>query len=67
MHKLAARIRMHRAEHRIHQGALAQQLGYSRATLSFWENGHVRPSIQAIQKLAQILDVSVEQVLKELE
>jgi transcriptional regulator with XRE-family HTH domain len=67
MHKLAARIRMHRAEHRIHQGALAQQLGYSRATLSFWENGHVRPSIQAIQKLAQILNIPLEQAIKETE
>jgi putative transcriptional regulator len=67
MEKLAARIRMHRAEHRIHQGALAEQLGYSRATLSFWENGHVRPSTRAIQKLAEILGIPVEQALKEIE
>ena len=67
MDKLAARIRMHRAEHRIPQDTFADQLGVSRQSISFWENAHVVPNSKIIRKLAAILNIPVEQALKELE
>jgi DNA-binding XRE family transcriptional regulator len=67
MQRLAARIRMHRAEHRIPQDTFADQLGVSRQSISFWENAHVAPNAKTIRKLAAILNVPVEKVLEELE
>ena len=67
MDQFAARIRMHRALHRIDQNELATQLGVSRTIISYWENGHVRPNTKAVRKLAEVLGIPVEQALKEIE
>lgn len=46
------------------QSELAEQLGVNTTTVSRWENGQNAPSSEMIQKIATILDVKPERLLK---
>ena len=60
---MAERLRNLRAEKGMGQNALAEALGVSNASISYWENGKQEPSVSAIYKLAVYFDVSVDYLL----
>lgn len=54
---------------RIQKGFIRQQdfaaaIGVKQSTLSMWENGHSKPEIETIKKLAEVLEVSVAEILE---
>ena len=46
------------------QSELAEKLGVTVTTLSRWENGQSTPNAEMIQKIADILEVPTERLLK---
>ena len=66
--KLENRIRVFRAEHRMSQSDLANQIGVSRKTISTIEVGRFIPSTVIALKIARYFGVFVEDIfsLKEM-
>lgn len=60
---IAERLKMLRAEKGVGQNELAEQLGLSNASISYWENAKQEPSASAIFKLSQYFDVSSDYLL----
>ena len=60
--KIRNRIRVYRAEHRLSQAELAEQIGVSRKTISTIEVGRFVPSTVIALKIARHFGVSVEDV-----
>ena len=60
--KIANRIRVNRAEHRLSQAELAEHIGVSRKTISTIEVGRFVPSTVTALKIARHFGVSVEDV-----
>ena len=60
---VAERIKTLRNEMGIGQNLLAQELGLSNASISYWENAKQEPSAQAIFKLAEYFGVSADYIL----
>ena len=58
------RIRAARAEKKLTQKELAQQVGIPYQTLQFWENGKRNPKIDNLQRVADALDVDVNWLLR---
>lgn len=48
------------------QEELAKKLGYSKASVSNWENGYSNPSLQDAFKVAQILNEDINVLFLEL-
>jgi len=67
--KLENRIRVFRAEHRLSQSDLADQIGVSRKTISTIEVGRFIPSTIIALKIARYFKVAVEDIftLKEVD
>ncbi len=67
--KLENRIRVFRAEHRLSQSDLADQIGVSRKTISTIEVGRFIPSTIIALKIARYFKVVVEDIftLKEVD
>ena len=67
--KLENRIRVFRAEHRLSQGDLANNIGVSRKTISTIEVGRFIPSTIIALKIARHFGVPVEEIfsLKEVD
>lgn len=67
--KLENRIHVFRAEHRLSQSDLANEIGVSRKTISTIEVGKFIPSTVIALKIAQFFKVPVEEIftLKEVE
>lgn len=63
--EVAQRLKALRKERRWSQEELAQAAGVDQHQLSRYENGHAVPSAEALVKLAQALDVSVDYLLIE--
>lgn len=53
-----------RARHNLNQSELAETAGVSRQTVSLIERGNYSPSITLALRLAQILDVRVEELFE---
>jgi len=53
------RLRVLRAERRISQMTLAQEVGVSQATFSTWETAYFEPDDDMKRKIARALDVTV--------
>lgn len=53
-----------RARHNLNQSELAESAGVSRQTVSLIERGNYSPSITLALRLAQILDVRVEELFE---
>lgn len=66
MPNIRDRIRTYRETHNTNQQQLADLLGVTRQCVSYWENGRTKPNITQILKLAAILQIPVEQALREL-
>lgn len=47
----------------ISQAQLAMMLGVTQGSVSAWETGRWEPSIDMIRKIAQILDVTVDELI----
>ena len=60
---MAERLRALRVDKGIGQNALADALGISNASISYWENGKQEPSARAIYKLAVYFDVTTDYLL----
>lgn len=63
MKKFPARLKAYRLNKGLTQTELAQKAGVNQGTYSRWEKGELEPSPGNILRLAQCLDVSVEQLL----
>jgi transcriptional regulator with XRE-family HTH domain len=57
---LGSRIRLRRLSRGIRLSAMAKAIGYDRGYLSHVENNEVTPSVELVEKIAQYLEVSVQ-------
>ena len=53
-----------RTQHNLSQGDLANELNVSRQSISKWENGNSTPDLEKIIKLAEIFNVSLDELIK---
>ncbi len=53
-----------RTQHNLSQGDLANELNVSRQSISKWENGNSTPDLEKIVKLAEIFNVSLDELIK---
>ena len=53
-----------RTQHNLSQGDLANELDVSRQSISKWENGNSTPDLEKIVKLAEIFNVSLDELIK---
>ena len=53
-----------RTQHNLSQGYLANELNVSRQSISKWENGNSTPDLDKIVKLAEIFNVSLDELIK---
>jgi len=56
-----------RTQHNLSQGDLANELNVSRQSISKWENGNSTPDLEKIIKLAEIFNVSLNELIKDEE
>ena len=56
-----------RTRHNLSQGDLANALNVSRQSISKWENGNSTPDLEKIVKLAEIFNVSLDELIKNKE
>ncbi|WP_143463493.1 helix-turn-helix transcriptional regulator [Levilactobacillus enshiensis] len=63
--KLQAALIAHRKQHHWTQADLAERLFLSRQTISNWENGRTYPDIQSLILLANLYQVTVDDLVKE--
>ncbi len=62
---IGEKIRNLRKDNRISQEELAEKLSVSSQSVSLWENGQTAPSIENIVAIANIFNVSTDELLKE--
>lgn len=60
---LGYRLRQLREEHNMSQENLAQKLYLTRQTISSWERNRSQPDISMLQSLAEIYQVSIDEIL----
>ena len=63
MNKVNSMIRLLRAEKGFSQEQLAEQLHVTRQAVSNWETGKTQPDIETLTRMAELFDVSVEQLI----
>ena len=63
MTKISKNIKKLRTAQNISQEALAERLFISRQAVSSWENDRTQPDIEMIGKLAEVFNVSVEELI----
>lgn len=56
-------IKKFREQKGLTQDALAEKLNVTRQALSNWERGKTQPDIETLQKISEILEVSVEELI----
>ena len=54
-----------RKKHGFTQNELAEKLKYSDNTISRWEHAEITPSVETLEKIAEIYNVPIESLLKE--
>jgi transcriptional regulator with XRE-family HTH domain len=52
-------------EKKIHQKDLAQQIGVSKVTVSYWCNNQTLPSIETLGSIAKVLNVRIADLIVE--
>ena len=62
---LGEKIKKYREEKKITQVEVAEILGVKPATISKYEAGTLEPNIESLKKLAELFEVSVDELLKE--
>ncbi len=63
MTKISKNIKRLRMLQNMSQEELAQKLFVSRQAVSSWENGRTQPDLEMIQKLSELFDIQVEELL----
>lgn len=61
------KLREIRTQKRYKQNEIAEQIGVSPAAVHHWETGACEPSIANLKKLAEVLDCTVDDLLKDQE
>ena len=62
---LGKKIKKYREENKMTQIEVAEVLGVKPATISKYEAGTLEPNIESLKKLAELFEVSVDELLKE--
>lgn len=63
MHIVGENIRKKREEKGLSQEALAGALNVTRQTVSSWETGRTEPDLDTLHRIAQLLEVTVEELI----
>ena len=61
---LGEKIKLYRESKNMTQIEIAESLGVKPATISKYESGTLEPNIESLKKLAEIFNVSVDELLK---
>lgn len=62
---LGKKIKLYRENKNMTQVEVAEALGVKPATVSKYESGALEPNIESLKKIAEIFDVSVDELIKE--
>ena len=62
---LGEKIKLYRENKNMTQNEVAETLGVKAATISKYEAGTLEPNIESLKKLAELFDVSIDELLKE--
>lgn len=62
---LGEKIKLYRENKNMTQVEVAEALGVKPATVSKYESGALEPNIESLKKIAEIFDVSVDELIKE--
>lgn len=63
MSKVGNNIQKFRKERNMTQDQLAEELNVTRQAVSNWETNKTQPDIETLEKLAEVLEVSVEELI----
>lgn len=63
MPKISKNIKKLRAERNLTQDALAEKVHVTRQAISSWENDKTKPDIEALEKLAEVFGVDIEELI----
>jgi len=64
---LGEKLKLYRENKKMTQVEIAEALGVKPATISKYESGTLEPNIESLKKLAEIFDISIDEMLKEEE
>lgn len=64
MTTFAKQLKTYRQARQLSQEALAKQLSISRQSISKWENNEATPDLDNLVKLADVLEVSLDELVK---
>lgn len=65
MTMISENIRFYRKTNNMSQDELAEKLGVSRQSISFWENGQTQPTLENVIALAKIFNISSDALLSQ--
>lgn len=60
---LSDNIRSYRKKNNLSQDELAEKIGVSRQSVSFWETGQTQPTLDNIISLSKIFNISSDELL----
>ncbi len=63
MHTTGENIRKYREQKKASQEEMAQALNVTRQTVSSWETGRTEPDLDTLHRIAQYLEVTVEELI----
>ncbi len=63
MTALSENIKRFRTQNNITQEELAEKINVTRQAVSNWENGKTEPDIETLTKIAQIFDISIDELV----
>ncbi|MBQ3524615.1 MAG: DUF2157 domain-containing protein [Clostridia bacterium] len=63
MPKISKNIKKLRAERNLTQDALAEKVHVTRQAISNWENDKTKPDIEALENLAEVFGVDIEEII----
>lgn len=64
---LGKKIKTNREKNNMTQAEIAEILGVKPATISKYESGALEPNIEALKKISEIFNVSIDELIKENE
>ena len=62
---LGEKIKLYRENKNMTQGEIADILGVKSSTISKYEAGTLEPNIESLKKLAELFEVSIDELIKE--
>lgn len=63
INKISASIRNNRKIAKLSQKELAEKIGVTHAAISYWENGVNIPNVKDCWKLADVLGISIDELV----